>query len=325
MRRRDFLLTALVTSLFPTSVEAQAPGKVWRVGALSPSPNAIETIRTVTLPELAKSGFAEGRNLIFDPRSTDGVFERLPAAARDLVEARPDVILAVGPGAIRAAKAATSTIPILMTFAGEDPVAAGWVQSYARPGGNITGIVLLSPELDSKRLDVLLDTFPARRRIGVLFHPRSVNSPNDWALKAAATRIGREFTPFTASKEEEYVAAFAAMRSSGMEAVLIASSSIFRGDAARLAELALQAGLPTICEWPDMAEKGCLISYGPTLTDLFGRAAGYAVRIFHGMPPGEMPVEDPTTFSLSVNLKTAAGLDLDIPTALLARADKVIE
>ncbi len=325
MRRRDFLLTALVAPLFPTPVEAQAPGRVWRIGALSPSPAAIETIRTVTLPELAKSGYIEGQNLIFHSLSAEGVWERLPGLALELVEAKPDVILAVGPGAIRAAKAATSTIPIVMSFAGEDPIAAGWIQSYGRPGGNLTGIVLLSPELDSKRLDVLLDTFPDRRRIGVLFHTRSVNSPNDWAVQSATKRLNIEVKPFTAGGQAEYAAAFAAMRAAGVEALLIGSNTVFRGDATRLAELAMEAGVPTICEWPDMAEKGCLISYGPTLTDLFGRVAGYVARIFRGTTPSDMPVEDPTTFSLSINLKTAKALDLDIPTSLLARADKVIE
>lgn len=115
------------------------------------------------------------------------------------------------------------------------------------------------------------------------------------------------------------------MRSAGAEAVLIASSTVFRGDAARLAELALEAALPTICEWPDMAEKGCLMSYGPKLTDLFGRTAVFVARILRGAPPGELPVEDPTTFQLSVNLKTAKELGLDIPPSLLARADVVIE
>ncbi len=325
MRRRDFLLTALVPSLLPAPAYAQAPERVWRVGALSPAPAAIDTIRRVTLPELARLGFVEGRNLTFQGLSADGAWDRLPGLARELVEAKVDVILAVAPGAIRAAKAATSTIPIVMSFAGEDPIAAGWVQSYSRPGSNITGMVMLSPELDGKRLDVLLDTFPARRRIGVLFHPRSVNSPNGWAIQAASQRIGVEVKPFTANGLEEYASAFAVVRSAGTEALLIASTPVFRGDAARLAELAIEAGVPTICEWPDMAEKGCLISYGPTLTGLFGRVAVYVARIFQGEAPGELPVENPITFELSVNLKTASALGLDLPTALLARADKVIE
>ncbi len=325
MRRRDFLLTPLAALVLPTPALAQALERVWRVSALSPTRGGIDTLRQITLPELAKLGFVEGRNLVFHALSAEGAYERLPALGSEIVETKPDVIIAVAPVAIRAARAATSTIPIVMSFAGEDPVAAGWVQSYARPGGNMTGIVLLSPELDGKRLDILLDTLPPRRRIAVLFHPRSVNSPNDWAVKAAAARIGVEVMPFTASGREEYAAAFASMRSAGAQAVLIASSPVFRGDAAQVAELALKTGLPTICEWPDMAEKGCLMSYGPTLTDLFGRVAGYVARILRGASPGEMPVEDPTTFSLSVNLRTAKALDLDLPTSLLARADKVIE
>jgi putative tryptophan/tyrosine transport system substrate-binding protein len=325
MRRRDFLLIALVSPMLDMAALAQGQERVWRVGALTVTRTSIDTIRHLTLSELAKRGLVEGRNLVFHALSADGVFERLPALGRELVEAKPDVIIAVGPTAIRAARAASSTIPIVMSFAGEDPVAAGWVQSYARPGGNVTGIVLLSPELDGKRLDILLDTFPALRRIAVLFHPRSINSPNEWAVKAAAGRWGREVMPFKAGGLEEYEATFAAMHAAGVEAVLIGSSTVFRADAARLAELALQTGLPAICEWPDMVEKGCLMSYGPKLDDLFSRTAFYVDRILRGAPPGELPVEDPTTFHLSVNLKSAKALGLALPSSLLVRADKVIE
>jgi putative ABC transport system substrate-binding protein len=325
MRRRDFLLGTIASPAIPMLALAQAPEKVWRVGILTTTQTSINTIRQVTLAELARLGFVEDRNLVVHALSSDGVFERLPALGRELVEARPDVIIAVGPTAIRAARAVTSTIPIVMSFAGEDPVAAGWVQSYARPGGNVTGLVLLSPELDAKRLDVLRDTFPGWRRVAVLFHTRSLGSPNDHAVKAAAARIGLEVMPFKAGGPEEYGAAFEAMRSAGTKAVLIASSTVFRADAARLAELALKTALPTICEWPDMVEKGCLMSYGPKLTDLFGRTAVFVERILRGTPPGELPVEDPTTFHLSVNLKTAKELGLNVPPSLLAYADEVIE
>ena len=253
------------------------------------------------------------------------MFERLPVLAVELVATKPDAIIAVGPSAIRAVRAATSTIPIVMAYGGEDPVAAGWVQSYARPGGNITGVVLLSPELDGKRLHLLHDTFPARRRIAVLFHKRSLNTPTDRAVQAVAEKAGIEIQSFYTSGPEEYEATFNVIRSSGAEALLIASSSIFASDASRLAELALKAELPTICEWRDMAGKGCLIAYGVDRAALQRRVADFVARVLRGMPAAELPIEDPTTFELAINLKTAKALGIDMPSHLLALADEVIE
>ena len=165
MRRRDLLLNVLVVPLLASPLLAQTPEKVWRVGLLTPNQFGARTFRQLNLPELAKLGFVEGRNLSVQVFSANDVVERFPPLAIELVATKPDVIIAVGPGAIRAARAATNTIPIVMAYGGEDPVAAGWAQSYARPGGNITGIVLLSPELDGKRLQLLHDTLPKRQRI----------------------------------------------------------------------------------------------------------------------------------------------------------------
>jgi putative ABC transport system substrate-binding protein len=282
-------------------------------------------IRQFNLPELAKHGFVEGRNLAFQVSSADEVFERLPALAVELVAMKPDVILAVGPSAIRAARAATSTIPIVMSYGGEDPIAAGWAQSYARPGGNITGMVLLSPELDGKRLSFLHDTFAGKRRIAILFHNRSLNTPTDRAIQTMARKIGIDVLSFYTAGMQEYEVTFEAIRSSGAEALLIASSGIFANDAAVLAEFALKAGLPAICEWRDMAGKGCLIAYGVDRAALQRRVADFVVRIFQGASAGELPIEDPTTFELAVNLKTAKALGIDIPATLLAQADEVIE
>ena len=280
--------------------------------------------RSFNLPELARLGFVEGRNLSVQAFSADDVFERLPVLAVELAATKPDAIIAVGPSAIRAARAATSTIPIVMAYGGEDPVAAGWVQSYARPGGNITGVVLLSPELDGKRLHLLHDTFPARR-IAVLFHKRSLNTPTDRSVQAVAENAGIQVQSFYTSGPEEYEATFNAIRSSGAEALLIASSSIFASDASRLAELALKAELPSICEWRDMAGKGCLIAYGVDRAALQRRVADFVARVLRGMPAAELPIEDPTTFELAVNLKTAKALGIDMPSQLLALADEVIE
>jgi putative ABC transport system substrate-binding protein len=304
---------------------AQTPERVWRVGLLTPNQFSERTMRQFNLPELAKLGFVEGRNLSVQVFSADDVFERLPALAVELVATKPDVIIAVAPGAIRAARAATSTIPIVMAFGGEDPIAAGWAQSYSRPGGNITGVVLLSPELDGKRLHLLHSTFPERRRIAVLFHSRSRNTPTDRSVQAIAGRSGIGIQSFYTAGREDYEATFNAIRSSGADALLIASSPIFANDAPHLAELALKAEVPAICEWRDMARSGCLIAYGVDRAALQRRVADFVARILRGAPASEMPIEDPTAFELAVNLKTAKALGIEVPTTLLAQADEVVE
>jgi putative ABC transport system substrate-binding protein len=324
MRRRDLLLTTLIVLLFCPPVWAQAPEKVWRIAVLTQNQFGARAIRQFNLPELAKLGFVEGRNLSFQVFSADEASERLPALAAELVAAKPDVILGVGPGAIRAARAATRAIPIVMSYGGEDPVAAGWAESYARPGGNITGVVLLSPELDSKRLSFLHDTL-AGKRIAVLFHNRSLNTPTDRAIQVTARKLGIDVLSFYTAGAHDYEATFNAIRSSGAEALQIASSGTFANDAAVLAELALKAGLPTICEWRDMAGKGCLIAYGVDRAALQRRVADFVARIFRGAAAAEMPIEDPTAFELAINLKTARALRIDVPSRLLARADEVVE
>ena len=323
MRRRDLLLTAFILPLIPTSALAQSSERVWRVGLLTPSQLGERAMRQFNLPELARLGFVEGRNLKIQVFSADGAVERLPGLAVELVATKPDVIIAVAPRAIRAARAATSTIPIVMAYAGEDPVVAGWAQSYSRPGGNITGVVLLSPELEVKRLSLLHENFPTRRRIAVLFDSRSRNSHQDRALLAGAEKVKIEIQSFFTSGPEEYEATFNAIRSSKAEALMIASSPIFADHAASLAELALRAEVPTICEWRDMAAKGCLIAYGVSRAALQRRVADFVARILRGIPAAELPIENPTTFELAVNLKTAKALGIDLPSRLLA--EEIIE
>src|SRR5918993_1423704 len=328
MRRRDLLLTVLAVLWFSVPVMAQAPEKVWRVGVLTPSQSGERTIRQFTLPELAKLGFEEGRNLAYQVFSADDVPNRLAALAIELVATKPDVLTAVGPSSIRAAHKATSTIPIVMSFGGEDPVAAGWAQSYAHPGKNVTGVVMLSPELDGKRFHVLHEAFPTRRRVAVLFHTLAKNVPDDRFtrhVQAAARSSGVELLTFYASGGADYESAFAAIAAAHPDALQIGSSSVFTNDAGHLAELAIRAKLPTVCDWPDSARKGCLLGYGPNPADLRRRTADFVARILRGTPAGELPIEDPTSFELVVNLKTARALGIELPPLLLAQADEVIE
>jgi putative ABC transport system substrate-binding protein len=328
MKRRDLLLIALVVPLLPTPTPAQTQEKVWRVNVLTPNRFGESTIRQFTLPELARLGFEEGRNLAYHVFSADEQHERLPALAAELVATKPDVIIAVGPSSIKAARAATSTIPIVMSFGGEDPVTAGWAQSYARPGGNITGVVMLSPELDGKRFHVLHEAFPSRRRVAVLFHTQARTVPDDRFtrhVQAAARSSGVEILTFYAADSAEYGSVFEAIRSARPDALQIASSPVFTSDAGRLAELAIAAGLPTICEWPDSAKKGCLLGYGPDRIELRRRTAEFIARIFQGTAAGELPIEDPTKFELVINLRTAKALGIEVPSSLVAQADDVVE
>src|SRR5918998_677219 len=243
MKRRDLLLTAVAVPWLTAPVMAQAPERVWQVGVLTPSQSGERTIRQFTLPELAKLGFEEGRNLAYQVFSADDVPNRLPALAVELVATKPDVIIAVGPSSIRAARAATSTIPIVMSFGGENPVAAGWAQSYARPGMNVTGVVMLSPELDGKRFQVLHEAFPTRRRVAVLFHTLARNVPDDRFtrhVQAAARSSGVELLTFYASGGADYKSVFAAISAAHADALQIGSSTVFTNDASYLAELSIQ-------------------------------------------------------------------------------------
>jgi putative tryptophan/tyrosine transport system substrate-binding protein len=228
MRRMPRFAALLATFLAVAPAVAQTDDRIWRLGVLSPGESP--AIRNVTLTELARQGFAEGRNLVVEERV--GTTDRLPALARELVRTKPDAVIAVSNGAIRALREATKTIPIVMSFIGEDPVAAGIVTSLTRPGGNITGQVMLAPELDGKRLHLLHEAVPAARRIGVL----------------AADPVRHKLN-----------------------------------------------------------------------------TADFVVRIFRGVPPGELPIEGPTRYAFAINLKTARALRLELPSTLLPRANEVIE
>jgi putative ABC transport system substrate-binding protein len=243
--------------------------------------------------------------------------------AQELVQGTPDVIVANGPLAIRAARQATGAIPIVMSFAGEDPVAAGWVASLAHPGGNITGLVLLGPELDGKRLELLAEAVPDRPRIAVLIEP-GVTRASLAAMEPVARALGLELVTVPVS-DGNYAAAFEAARSSSVNAVAVPTSTQFLRDVATITALAVEHRLPTVCQWAEMAHAGCLISYGANFADLRRRTAHYIARILRGAPPGDLPVEQASVFELVINLATAKKISLTVPSGLVTRADEVIE
>jgi putative ABC transport system substrate-binding protein len=290
---------------------------------LSPSAGTIERFRPILFPELARLGFAEGQNVVVEARV--GPTEQLPALAREFAATRPEVVIAVGPAAIRAVLEAAPTTPIVGAFIGEDPIAAGFAASLARPGGTVTGIVMLAPELDGKRLHLLHETVPGIPRIAALAVDSTRDIPLLAAMSEVAQRAGIELLPFYAATPDDYPAAFAAMRGAGAGALVIASAPELSSDASRLAALAVDAKLPTVCEWRSMATHGCLLGYGPNFTELLRRVASYVARIFRGAAPGELPIEGPTRYEFAINLKTAGAIGLTVPQSLLARADEVIE
>jgi len=325
MRRRDFLLLGVLAALINGGpwAFAQAADRVYRVGMLSPSAGAVEDHRAILIPELARLGFTEGQNLVVEVRI--GRTEQLPLLARELASARPELVIALGAAAIRAMKEEASATPIVGAFIGEDPIAAGFAASLARPGGTITGIVMLAPELDAKRLQLLHELVPGGRRIAALAVNPKRDAPNIAAASEAAERAGVKLLPFYAATQGDYRAAFAAMHSAGVDAVEIISAPELFADASMLAALAIEARLPTICEWGSMAAQGCLVGYGPDRAELLRHVADYVVRILRGAAPGDIPIEGPTRYEFAVNLKTAKALDLTIPSPILARADEVIQ
>ena len=326
MQRRTFtagLIAATATwHLAAATIPAfaQTPGRVYRLGHLGqPGPSELLS-REIVLPELAKLGFVESRNLVFDGRS--GNPDALPGMMRDLLGAMPDAVIAIGDTAIVAAGKATRTVPIIGF--GSDAVTLGLAQSFARPGGNVTGVTILLGELDAKRWSILREAAPDRRRVATLVSTTQRES-SEPAMRKAAASVGVELLVFPVATPVDYPAAFTGMKAAGVEALVIAGSPEFNRDIRQLAALALEARLPTVCEWADNAREGCLIGYGPSRPELRKRMAHQIAAIFRGTAPGEIPIELPTRFQFAVNQKIATSLGLTIPAGVLLRADEVIE
>ena len=275
---------------------------------------------------LSEAGYVEGRNVAFEYRWANGNYERLPAMAAELV-ARPVTLIVTGGGdsSVLAAKAATSTIPIVMV-SGTDPVREGLVASLNRPGGNITGATVFASEMESKRLGLLHEAVPAAKAIAVLLNPANPSAELQLRdVRDAAPRLGIEVIPFNASAESEFEGVFAAIIQRQATALLVGADPFFNSRRARLVMLAAEHRLPAIYEWRQFAVDGGLMSYGTVLTDAFAQAGTYAGRILNGEKPADLPVVLPTNFQFVINLKTAKSLGVDISPTLSARADEVIE
>lgn len=317
--RRAVLVCTVLAVIFPTY--AVAAERLWRMSVLALADDG--SVRSVILPYMATHGFVEGRNLIVNVRV--GAEEQLPELARALVNDKPDVVIAISDWALHAVRAATSTIPIVVAPMGADPVSVGVAKSWAHPGGNITGVSLIAPELEVKRLSLLREALPAVHRIAVMSNHRNVVEAGLLPLRKAAAEAGLELVEIWAENPNEYAAAFDVMRGAGVGALELVPTPEINRDTQQLGELAAKAGLPTIGGHRESAERGLLIGYGPSLKELQQQVAGYVERILNGAQAGELPFQGPTRVDFVINMRTAKALGLTIPPSLLVGADEVID
>ena len=309
----------------PLVAAAQSAGKVWRIGCLwgiASDPPMMEAFRQ----GLRELGYVEGRNLSIEWRFAEGREGRLAGLANDLVTLNVDVIVTIAPSAALAAQKATSKIPVVFAFVSADPVGLGLVRTLARPGGNVTGLANLADEMTAKRIELLKEAVPSLKSVVFLTSP--VNPGYASAAQqgeAAARKVGLEARSIVvrAPGELESAVTTAGQRHAGA-VVLMADSFIFTYRS-QIIELATIRRLPVVGWQNRLAESGALFSYGPNAADISRRAATYVDRILKGAKPGDLPIEQPTTFELVINLKTAKALGLTIPPAVLTRADRVIE
>jgi putative tryptophan/tyrosine transport system substrate-binding protein len=301
----------------PLAAEAQPPGKVYRIGFLSTDPPPARGWEAL-LDGLRERGYSEGRNLVFERRFSEGKAERFPELAAELVRLRVDLIIVMTTPAALAAKHATQTIPIVMPAA-IDPVGAGLVASLAQPGGNITGLSSVGPELSGKRLELLQEVVPGMTRVAVLWNGANPANAVVWQeTQAAARALGLQL------HAQDLEGAFALTAQARPEALLVLGDSLIYMHEQHIVEFAAQHHLPSMFSRRESVMAGGLMSYASRLPDRYRRAAYYVDRILKGTRPADLPVEQPMQFELVINLKTAEALGLTIPPTLLFQADEVI-
>ena len=329
MNRRGFL--ALLGSLVAGSSanEAHATDELPRIGHLAiagttSTPQPPSANWDAFLAGLREAGYVEGRNFVFEHRDAGNKPELFPAAAADLVRAHVSVIFARGGQAVRAAKQATHTIPIVAIDLETDPIAAHLVKSLSRPGGNVTGMFLDLAELSGQHVELFKELLPRLSRVAVVGDPE-VNRSQMEATAAAGHQLSVGVDVIEVRQAKDIDGAFRTASQKRAGAVVVLSSPLSLAYRVTIAELAIRYGLPTMFVYRFHVDAGGLLSYGPSLPAMFHRCGGYVARILAGSKPAEMPIERPSTFELIINLKAAKALNLTIPPSLLARADQVIE
>jgi putative ABC transport system substrate-binding protein len=327
LRRREFItFLGGIAAAWSLAARAQAPGRIYRLGFLIPTPRDSPAV-VALFDELRLNGFIENQNVEVLPGGFEVRNEQLVELAAALVKAAPDAIVAGPELPLRALQAATRTVPLIGVS--EDLVAEGLAASLARPGGNITGISLLSPELDGKRQDILIEAVPGVRRIAAMFDSKVTPPYHLQMLQHAARSRGVEVSIFGVKGPEGIVSAIDAAKTSNAEALNFLATPLFSAPGSRNNQIVLERvaaiRVPTIFQWPETAEAGSLLAYGPRFTEVYRQRARIVAKILRGARPAEIPVEQPTRFELAINLKAARAIGVEVPPSLVLRADKVIE
>jgi putative ABC transport system substrate-binding protein len=316
---RAVVLAVLVLLTGVAAAAAQAPA---RLAVLSPIASAEGAIRRWVLPELARAGFIEGRNLVVDIRS--GSPAEFPALARAIVAERPSAIVTISGGPLVALRAETSTIPIVS--AGGDPVGLGLAASMSRPGGNVTGFAISGADLDAKRMELLGQILgPGVPVAGMLLRDFPSARLSEPLMREAGRQGGFLPVLVTASGPADYEGAMREARAAGARGIVVTANPVFFRDTTLILDLATQAGLATACEWRDMAERGCLVGYGPNRAAFYAGVGRMVALLLRGASAAEMPIERPSVFELVINQRTARSLGLELPATILGRADEVLD
>jgi putative ABC transport system substrate-binding protein len=326
MRRREFITLVGAAAAWPLAARAQEVGRTYRLGFLLPTARQVPQVEAF-FDELRLNGFVEGKNLVVIPGGFEATDDNLAERAAVLINAAPDAIVAGPAPPLRALQAITRSVPLVGMS--EDMVGEGLVATLARPGGNITGISLLSPELDGKRQDILIEAVPSARRIAALADSRQTPPYHLQTLQHAARSRGVELAVFGVNGPEEIASAIDAAKAGGAEALNFLATPLFslpgtRNNAIVMERIAALR-LPAMFQWPETAEAGALAGYGPRFADMYRQRARMVAKIFRGAAPARIPVEQPDRFQLVINVKAAKALGHEVPAGLVLRADEVIE
>jgi ABC-type uncharacterized transport system substrate-binding protein len=331
LSRREFLRAATVAGtagflgLRSEAVEAQQPARIFRIGILIPSSASLNSARVEALRRrLRELGYVEGKNIVIEYRYAEGKLERLPDLAAELVRLKVDVIVTAPTQAALAAKKASATIPIVFDAAG-DPVGSGFVSSLARPGGNITGLSNIAPDLDGKRLELLKEAFPKVARVAFLWEPGGARGNAALTdMEAAAKALGLKLLSLPVRGIDDFESAFARAKREGAQALITTRGTLINTQQRQVLDFAAKNRLPAMYPASDFVEAGGLMSYAPNYEDLLRRAADFVDKILKGTKPADIPVEQPMKFEFIINLKAAKQIGVTIPPNVLVRADKVI-
>lgn len=327
MPRRAFLATIAGGLLAaPLATEAQEAGKVYRVGFLGNSTAALEANLVGSFREgLRDLGYVEGRNVVIEYRWADGKYERFPALVAELLALKVDVIVSAGTPAAVAVKQATTTVPLVMAAVG-DPVGTGLIASLARPGGNLTGLAAISPDLEGKRFELLRELLPKLSLVSFMVNPANpLHSVSEKHAREAAKVLRLRLEFVGVRTEAEFDHAFDTIVRERPGAMVVLADRVFLHNRERIVAFAARHRLPTVYPYRELVDAGGLMCFGPNYPDLHRRAAIFVDKILKGASPANLPVEQPTNFELVINVRTATALGLTIPPSLLARADQVVE